>query len=135
MTRINCISPICLYDQHLFAEYREIARAISNVKKYLKKHSIFEMYSEIPSNYSLGKGHVKFFYNKLKYIVNRHEEIRRELLKRNYNISEYVIWDFEGIPNTLFNDFEPSLNDIKINLERIESKILDKPTFYKYYGE
>ena len=61
MVRINLINPKKLTDQHLIAEYNEILMLLGYVKKYPKLE-------KIPSKYNLGKGHMLFFKNKLKYL-------------------------------------------------------------------
>lgn len=78
MTRINLVKVQTLSDQHLLAEYRELPRIISDWRKrgYFPK-----FYEGIPSNYRLGSGHVKFFRNKLKFLIKRFSLIIQELLK------------------------------------------------------
>jgi deoxyribonuclease (pyrimidine dimer) len=61
MTRVNVIPVQELTKQHLVAEYREIMRVPGALKKSLQRKKPF-CNSEIPENYVLGKGHVKFFY-------------------------------------------------------------------------
>ncbi len=61
MVRVNIINPKNLSDQHLIAEYLEIIMLINYIKKHPKQ-------SKIPKNYLLGKGPMKFFKNKLKYL-------------------------------------------------------------------
>lgn len=65
MTRINLVVPKELTDQHLKAEIRELPRIFSLVLKS-KKELI-----NIPKSYKLGIGHVKFFYNKIKWLHHR----------------------------------------------------------------
>ena len=134
MTRVNCVSPLCLYDQHLMAEYREISRVIAGVRKFLSKKNCFQLDEEVPKAYCFGIGHVKFFYNKLTYIVGRHEELRHELVRRNFKLTPYI-WDFGGIPASLFNDYEPTKEAIELSKNRILEKIKQKPEFYRYYGK
>jgi len=75
MVRINLINPKKLADQHLIAEYDEILMLLGYVKKYPRL-------GKIPGKYSLGKGHILFFKNKLKYLKKRHELIKLEMKKR-----------------------------------------------------
>lgn len=60
MTRINLIDPSHLTKRHLIAEYKEITQFLHNVKKSNLK--------DIPKHFTLGTGHVKFFYNKGEYV-------------------------------------------------------------------
>lgn len=56
MTRINVgIPPKDLNTKHLIAEHREIKRVPNLIKKGRLKSS------NIPSNFTLGAGHIKFF--------------------------------------------------------------------------
>ncbi len=128
MTRINTISVKCLTDQHLLAEYLEYAYAVSSLSKSYKA----KRFKQIPQKYTLGKGHVLFFLDKLNYLKTRHEIIKKELLNRGFKISGYSL-NFKNLPNELFNNWEPSLNDVLTNFERIYSKIIIKPNWYKYY--
>ena len=75
MVRINLVNPKNLSDQHLIAEYNEILMLISYIKRYPKLEGI-------PLNYCLGKGHMKFFKNKVEYLKKRHELIKNEMKKR-----------------------------------------------------
>ncbi|MBU3923323.1 MAG: pyrimidine dimer DNA glycosylase/endonuclease V, partial [Nanoarchaeota archaeon] len=61
MVRINLINPSKLTDQHLIAEYNEILMLIGHIKKFPN------IYSQ-PKTYTLGKGHINFFKNKIKYL-------------------------------------------------------------------
>ena len=85
MTRINAGMPVkWLTDKHLLAEHREIKRipnAVKNRKVDWKK--------PIPEKFTLGKGHVRFFYNKLKYLKRRYEALHKECLKRGFKVKDY----------------------------------------------
>src|ERR1035437_6784885 len=99
MTRINAgIPPEKLHYKHLLAEHREIVRIPNNIKK--GKCNL----NNIPKGFTLGKGHVSFFYNKLLYLKNRYEEIYKECLKRGYNVSYYGN-SWEGFPEKLMCDY------------------------------
>ncbi len=75
MVRINLLNPKNLSDQHLIAEYLEIMMLAG----YARKHPSLD---GIPERYCLGKGHIKFFKNKLKYLEKRHGLIKKEMLRR-----------------------------------------------------
>ncbi|MEK6890625.1 MAG: pyrimidine dimer DNA glycosylase/endonuclease V [Nanoarchaeota archaeon] len=126
MVRINLINPRKLSDQHLIAEYNDILMLLGYVRKNPDA-------TNIPNGYVLGKGHIKFFKNKLKYLSERHELIRKEMNKRGFETNK--ILDLKGIDKILVNDWKPKKEDIvKIN-ERIAYKINLKPNFYRYCGE
>lgn len=72
----------------------------------------------IPKQFTLGTGHVKFFYNKLGYLHKRYHEIYNECIKRNLNV-QYYGDAFNNISHNLMNEYEPSQNDRDLLIERI----------------
>lgn len=127
MTRINLVPVETLMDQHLMAEYRELPRVFTLALKAYGKPTV------IPAEYVLGSGHVKFFYNKLKFLVNRQLALIAECKKRGFKISQENI-DFI-FPDSWYNDYSPSEKDIQLSQSRLDEKIAQKPEWYKYYGE
>jgi hypothetical protein len=116
MTRINVgILPEELPNQLLIAEHREIKR-IPNVVKSGR----FSLARQ-PKAFTLGTGHVSFFYSRLLFLKNRYLSIRDECLRRGFNIQDYSsAWD--EVPQDLMGDYEPTHQDRIIVLERISSK-------------
>ena len=68
MTRINLVPPEELSDQHLVAEYREIFMVGSSLQRSLRPPNWEKTKESIPKKFTLNKGHVKFFYDKGKYL-------------------------------------------------------------------
>lgn len=128
MTRINLIPVSQLTDEHLLAEHRELKRIPSLIKKWKVN------FENIPPNFTLWTGHVKFFYNKLWFLKTRYIEIYNECLKRWFAVQNYIE-NFSGIPKKLFWEFEPSEKDLEISQKRIQEKLDAKPGFYRYYGK
>jgi len=126
MVRINIIPPKQLTDQHLIAEYNEILMFIGTVKKFPK-------IKEQPKEYCLGKGHINFFKNKLKYIDSRFKILKIEMKKRSFSPKKYI--NLKQFQSTLKQDWKPKNKDKEIIKERIKYKINLKPKFYTYYGE
>jgi len=128
MTRINLVEPKELTDQHLIAELKEINQLAGQFKKSLNgKHGIFG----IPESFRLGKGHVKFFYDKGLYLHKRFNDIRSEAIIRGFD----VIAEFNNtFPYEYYNDWEPNSEDVSIVVERITQRILEKNNYYKYCG-
>jgi len=116
MTRINVgIHPSELPDKLLLAEHREIKR-IPNVIKS-GRYSL----EGIPDQFTLGKGHVKFFYNKLQYLLERYNSIHHECINRRFNVTNYYsCWD--DVPVQLCGDYTPTDQDRQLLIERITSK-------------
>ena len=128
--RVNIIRPKYLTDQHLLAEYNELNMvAQSFSRSLLFKNGKDET---IPKEFTLNSGHVKFFYNKGKYLYRRFYDIKSELRNRGINarldFKNYWLYRPE-----LFNDWRPKKKDYDIIFERIKYKIGLKPEWYKYY--
>ena len=124
MVRINLINPKKLADQHLIAEYNEILMLLGYVRKY-------PMNKDIPESYCLGRGHIKFFKNKLLYLKKRHENLKKEMRRRGFTAQKKI--SLSEFPNKLKNDWKPSSKDFIIIKERLREKIFLKPDYYRYY--
>lgn len=132
MTRINCINPEGLCQQHLLAEYRELPRVFNLVKKaVLRKEKPTD--PKNPTNYVLGTGHVRFFYPRLQFLLKRQYNLIQELNYRGIktSFSPPNREDFEEIPNDWFNDWVPTKEAIYLNKERIDLRMPKKPIFRK----
>ncbi len=120
MTRINCGIPVQeLSSKHLIAEHREIVRIPNCVSK-----GRFNLNSQ-PSEFALGKGHVKFFYTRLKYLKNRYEQIYSECVRRKFNVT-YFGSSWDNISDELMNDYQPTEKDAQIVRERILDRLTNK---------
>lgn len=129
MTRINLVDPSILTDQHLLAEYRELPRVFRQaISAYNSGRKL-----SIPLKYVLGPGHVKFFYDKLKFLKLRQEQIIKECKSRGFKIIFNTV-DFD-IPIALYNDYIPTKEAVDLSKSRLAEKILEKPMFYKFYGK
>lgn len=115
MTRINVgILPSELSNKHLIAEHREIKRIPNTIRSGKADVSL----SNIPVKFTLGKGHVKFFYDKQKYLLRRYKAIHFECKKRGFDVTDYSeAWD--GIPEYLNNDYTPTGMDRILLIERL----------------
>src|SRR5690606_3058429 len=79
MTRINCVPVQELSGPHLVAEYRELPRVFALAQKAAGRGALFQ-----PTTYTLGKGHLLFFYTRLSYLARRHTELIEEMKRRGY---------------------------------------------------
>jgi hypothetical protein len=122
MTRINCVDPSLLSQLHLIAEYRELPRIFGNIKNAIDRGES-PTDKRNPTNYVLGKGHVRFFYNKALWLLNRQKALISECLSRGYDI-KYTSLDelIIGIPYEWCNDWDPSITDIELNISRINER-------------
>ena len=135
MTRINLVPPEELSDQHLIAEYREIFMVGSSLQRSLKSPNWEKTKDSIPKNFTLNKGHVKFFYDKGNYLSNRYLELVEEMHRRNMKTDPLRIFKREQWPDELFNNWLPNINDLNIIRERIAEKISLKPDWYRWNGK
>lgn len=132
MTRINAdLNPKVLTDQHLLAEYNEIGMFFSSLRRSLKsKNGI----CDIPENFTLNSGHVKFFYNKLSFVIERYHRLIVELKNRGFNLDpNRVIFIDNEFPQELYNNWEMDNKAKSIIIDRIIDKINKKPQWYRYY--
>lgn len=123
MTRVNVVSPKSLSRLHLIAEYKEITRLPNNLKTSLnRKGKPFSM-KEIPLEYKLGPGHVKFFFNKMLFLEKRFISLVDEMKNRGYNpkyTDASIFKQFEG--TEFYNDYIPTEIAVEINLQRIKER-------------
>ena len=75
-----------------------------------------------PAEFTLGRGHVSFFYTRLGYLKKRYIELYNECRARGFNVQSYLnAWD--DVPPELMGDYTPTEKDIKIISERIADRI------------
>lgn len=131
MTRINLLNPRELYDQHLMAEYREIFMIPAALKRSLKSKRGFKP-EDIPPEFMLGRGHVKFFYDKGKYLDERYEALKKELKRRGYKLDARRIFPRNiFLQHNLFGAWSPSDKDLVLIRERLAQKIAQKTHWYR----
>lgn len=118
MTRINLgVYPQELPDKLLLAEHREITRIPNAIKS--KKAKIVD----IPAHFTLGTGHVKYFYNKINTLYSRYTNIYDECVRRGFKITNKRS-SFTEIPGVLWNHvpYEEIAPARQIVIKRIKSK-------------
>ncbi len=135
MTRINLVPPVKLSDQHLVAEYREIFMIGSSLQRSLRSPNWEKTKKSIPKQFTLNKGHVKFFYDKGKYLSERYDELIKEMKRRQMSPDPLRIFKKEQWPDELFNSWKPNDYDLKVIRKRITTKINLKPDWYKWNGK
>lgn len=122
MTRINLVPPSELCDQHLLAEHRELTRIPNAVAK-----GKFNLQGQ-PTDYKLGEGHVRFFFNKLAFLKRRYDELHLECKARGFNVQ--YIWP-ENLPQNaeLWADYQATPEALALNRERIALRLPIKARF------
>lgn len=130
MTRINVIPVEELTDQHLMAEYRELPMIPA-----IARRSSVEGYKHT-DKYTLNKGHVKFFYDKKQFLLDRWLNLIKELYDRGFAIapeSRQVAWPaLDKFPQV---EWHPDEHAIQVNKERIDERINQKRHWYRYRGK
>ena len=121
MTRINCVPVEELTDKHLLAEYRELPRIFA-----LAKYTY-----DAPKQYVLGTGHMKFFYDKLEYLVKRQIQLVAELQKRGVrttfkgeDLRLHHVDSGGKLSARLWNDWTPTEEAMAINRFRLNERLM-----------
>ena len=128
MTRINTVDVKVLTDQHLMAEYRELPMVLaaarrSRPEKFVPSHE-----------YTLNKGHVKFFYDKRAWLESRYSHLINELRNRGYNINpESRVVEFSNLDKFPQTPWAPNIRDIGTNRARLVERIAAKPRWYRFH--
>lgn len=129
-----------LTDQHLFAEWREIKHVPAALKRRLINHDVSSTLKAIPAFFTLNTGHVTFFYDKMAFLSARYDALTEELQKRAYSLntedcSGFSKW-LDGIPQEFKQKaYTPCNEAVQISRDRIDLRISEKPSFYRYYGK
>jgi deoxyribonuclease (pyrimidine dimer) len=117
MTRINCLPVNRLRDDHLGAEYNELPRAVTLAREALARGERPDD-PRNPDRYTLGEGHVRFFYPRMGYLQRRWGQIVAECLARG-RVVNYPELDISGFPPEWCQDWDPDARAFLINLARI----------------
>lgn len=116
MTRINVgVDAWELPDKLLLAEHREITRIPNAVRR------LSPSLDDLPPVFCLGRGHVRFFYNKLAFLRLRYVDLRVECERRGFAITAKDS-AFESIPFRYCGTYKPTEADRALIVARIESK-------------
>jgi deoxyribonuclease (pyrimidine dimer) len=132
MTRINIVPMSELSDQHLVAEYREIFMVGSALQRSLKSKNWEKTKATLPREFTLNGGHVKFFYNKGKYLHKRYLGLINEMKNRGMNPDPSRLFKVHQWPDDLYRDWSPSLKEMEIVRQRIQERIDAKPDWYRW---
>lgn len=130
MTRINVVPVGELCDQHLLAEHRELTRIPNGIiSGKLKTH-----YPDRPKDYTLGAGHVKFFTDKLWYLVTRYGQLQTECERRGFNVIYKWPTLNHGLWNATGGHYIPTENALAINRARIQDRMPKNARWTIYAG-
>jgi len=123
MTRINCVPPSELHDKHLVAEYHELPRIYTLVRKAIARGMEPKDFAAF-NTYTMGSGHVKFFYTRLKWLAERQTLLVEEMLKRKMRPQSVRFEElFSGIRRSWFGDWLPDEAALAVNRARIAERL------------
>lgn len=126
--RINIGIPVNnLSDEHLRAEEAEIAMCPGFYNKVWKGKS------NIPNQFTLGKGHISFFMNKKTWTLKRYQELHQECIKRGFVSIKDKSERWNGWNPKEDIDYISSNRDSQIVKERIISKVNNSSGQFHYY--
>lgn len=126
MVRINLVPTSYLTDQHLNAEVVETLM----LRTYILNSKDL---NGISKKYVLGKGHIKFWKDKVLFLERRFKELVKEQERRGFKHNS--VFDLNNFKAENLNDWNPNSEEILINLNRIIEKISLKPNFYRYFSK
>lgn len=124
MTRINVVPVEELTDNFILAEYFELPRVFMNINKAIMRNES-PVDPKNPTEYVLGTGHMRFFYNKVTYLKNRHRQLYREGTKRGLTLvadpdTDGKTWVDADLNSGWFNDYTPTPEAIQLNWDRLQ---------------
>lgn len=124
------INPKYLLDQQLIAEYRELPMVIGSFRV-----NGWDIKSDVPQKFGLGKGHINFFKIRLLYLCKRHKEIIKECDRRGFNCTALVM-NHLLYPIDYCSDWSPTIDDSMLIRLKITDKIWQKygkkPGFWRH---
>lgn len=126
MTRINCLPPAELCGQHLVAEYRELPRVFGLVRAAAARGERPDD-PRNPSEYVLGRGHVRFFYPRLLYLSWRHVRLVDEMEARGYRprFVENLRVTHGDIPSEWWEDWDPTPEAMDLCRARVDERLAE----------
>lgn len=115
MTRVSVGYSRQLVDKHLNRERIEVLRIPNKIKagKYKSKPI---------DKFTLNTGHELSLMNKCLFLKRHYEALTEECIRRGFNPTDYSD-AFNGIPEHLMNDYEPTEYDRQIVRERITERL------------
>jgi deoxyribonuclease (pyrimidine dimer) len=132
MTRINAnVDPKNLTRVHLVAELREITMVPAALKRSLRTKNPDAILKSIPKKFTMGTGHVKFFYDKIWFLQKRFNALCDEMEARGYTPDRDRSIAFKYWNPMWCNDWKADSSDNALVMERINLRISEKPHLYR----
>lgn len=132
MTRVNAdLNPAKLKRMHLLAELREITMVPASLRRSLRTRTKSQVLASVPGEFTLNRGHVTFFYDKLFFLRRRFLRLCREMVRRGYTPDYSRVAAFDGFDDDFYQDWTATPRDLKLISERIALRISERPHLYK----
>ena len=125
MTRVNCLHPKYLLDEHVKADVREGLRPVGDVvsgRTNLKG---------CPEDWTLGKGHVLFMRKHLSYTITHWLECQQRYKELGYSGYDMSVL-MNNVPEEFLNDYTPTKKAMRSNLARIICRWRNRKTKYHF---
>jgi deoxyribonuclease (pyrimidine dimer) len=116
---------------HLVAELREITMVPAALRRSLRTRLPEDIIRGIPKKFTLNKGHVTFFYDKIAFLHRRFDRLALEMERRGYIPDWRRNEAFNGFDSTWYGEWESTPEDDNIVIDRINFRISQKPHLYK----
>jgi deoxyribonuclease (pyrimidine dimer) len=128
MTRINVVPVSELTDNFLLAEYFELPRLFPLIEKHVHKVEVLDKPGgRIPEHYVLGEGHMRFFYDKLFYLYDRHNKLYEEGIKRGLDLKvdprvpdKYLEGPMLQVSSFWYKNYVPTFEAQQLNWNRLQ---------------
>lgn len=125
MTRVNLIPVEELHYKHLVAEYRENGRIFGLVRR-AQTRGLIPLDIKAPPVYTLGPGHCIFFYDKLKFLLDRQILLVAEMLARGYRPAHTEPESLcVGLDDHWFGDWTPDEASIAVSRARLNQRLVE----------
>jgi deoxyribonuclease (pyrimidine dimer) len=123
VTRINLVDPALLSDAHLGAEYRELPRVFGLVQRAQQRGKVPADYRKEGDRYTLGTGHVLFFYTRLAWVEARHQWLVAECRARHRLVAYPSVAQFRELLHPgWYGAWCPRPEEVALSVKRIEER-------------
>lgn len=112
-----------LNSKHLLAEYRELPRIFGYVRR-AQEQGLTPQDLDIPLEYTLGKGHMRFFYPRLLWVLERQLDLITEMRTRGYRTTysnPHVL--VEGLHSHWMGTWRVTPQALALNRRRIADRL------------
>jgi deoxyribonuclease (pyrimidine dimer) len=114
------------------AEYRELPMVYGSLRRSLRTQAPIDVLEKIPNEFTLNKGHVLFFYDKLEFLSERYADLKKELYSRGYDLDVNRGYDLSEFPKVFHGNYKATDKDLLVSKQRVMFRFLEKPMWYTY---